>query len=472
VLPPHWPLTPTTWFRPALGGWLFLVLWLLFPAAGSAGGDKPGGEPPFEKRTTAELIDELQEESEQGVGTHATAWVSGFLPLDEEPEFRGGILGSREPATSAVLRELVWRGVAALPDLLQHIDDRRPTKLVITHTGGFGSMWFSDEYDPRYAEPKKVPSNTNTGLEKSDGFEKRNDWERRYTIRVGDLCFVAVGQIVNRGLSVVRYQPTLCIVINSPVETPALARAVRKDWAGLTAEQHRQSLSQDALSKYPSATRSALKRLLFYYPREGEALALKLLARPLYDDDALWTFIEERLVTEDEPDKWKALIDQLGRERGPAATAALPFRLHGIYLEPPFERTKKFLQGQERARKILARFYPDYDPSTPPFINAASAREQQELVGSLGKHRTKEIDDAVYRGFQAAVQPAAGALEDREDADVLACACMGRLLGKGHDDEFRAWLRKRIRAVEALPEKSAGRRVLELLGDCAKDLMK
>ena len=221
----------------------------------------------LDKLTVDELIAKLQEESEQGIGTHATAWASGFIAIDEEPQFRGGIIGSVKPATSPVLREIVRRGVNALPKLLEHVDDKRPTKLVIKHDGGIGGMWHSDEFHSRYADPKKWPPKINTRLEKSDGFEKGKEFEARYTIRVGDLCFVALGQIVNRGLHVVRYQPSACIVINSPVITSALAEAVRKDWSGLTADQHKHSLNDDANSKFPYATSAALKRLLFYYPR-------------------------------------------------------------------------------------------------------------------------------------------------------------------------------------------------------------
>jgi hypothetical protein len=295
--------------------------------------DKAGPDSLLDKLTTEELIGKLQEEAAQGIGTHATAWASGFIAIDEEPQFRGGILGSEKPAASPVLRELVRRGVSALPKLLEHIDDKRPAKLVIEHNGG--AMWHSDEYHPRYADPKKLSAKVNSdkGL-----FGENAKLETKYTVRVGDLCFVAVGQIVNRGLSVVRYQPTACIVLNSPVHNPTLAEAIRKDWSGLTADQHKQSLTQDAYSKHPFATAAAVKRLLFYYPKDGERLALKLLARPLYSDDAVWTFVVE-LVKEGDSARWNALVKEFGRKHGNAAAAAVPFRLHWIYWVTSSART-------------------------------------------------------------------------------------------------------------------------------------
>src|SRR5260370_38661669 len=88
-------------------------------------------------------------------------------------------------------------------------------------------IWHSDEYSSRHREAGRQPAGVNT-----------RDRERsidRYTLRVGDLCYVAIGQIVNRHLSALRYQPTLCLVINSPVGTPALADVVRKEWTARTA---------------------------------------------------------------------------------------------------------------------------------------------------------------------------------------------------------------------------------------------
>jgi hypothetical protein len=177
-----------------------------------------------------ELIDGLQDEESEGLGTHSAAWADGFLASDEEPRFRGGILGSAKPNISPVMKGLVRRGVSALPHLMDHLADCRPTRLFIKRFGGFGGMWHSDEYDPRYADKGKQPP----GVNKGHRDDRRTVLE--YRVRVGDLCYVAIGQIVNRRFNVVRYQPSACIVINSPVESPSLTAAVRTDWGGLTAE--------------------------------------------------------------------------------------------------------------------------------------------------------------------------------------------------------------------------------------------
>ncbi len=57
---------------------------------------------------------------------------------------------------------------------------------------------------------------------------------RKHTVTVGDLCWVALGQIVNRRFDAVRYQPTAIIIVSSPTLSPTLCKQVRADWANLT----------------------------------------------------------------------------------------------------------------------------------------------------------------------------------------------------------------------------------------------
>ncbi|HTE21367.1 MAG TPA: hypothetical protein VK689_23635, partial [Armatimonadota bacterium] len=235
-----------------------------------------------------ELIGRLQQESQEGRGTHSTAWASGFLPLDEEARFGGGILGSARPHKSATLTELVKCGVVALPALIQHLTDPRPTKLTVGK--GFMGRWFSDEYEPRHRDPRRQPPGVNkeslgTGVSREREFET-------YTLRVGDLCYVAVGQIVNRRLEAVRYQPSMCLVVNSPVQDLTLAEAVKADWAGLTAKEHARSLYRDAFDPTnPAAAPGALDHLLYYYPATGHSLAVKLLNRPLFNTTSALDFL-------------------------------------------------------------------------------------------------------------------------------------------------------------------------------------
>ena len=120
-----------------------------------------------EDQTVAELIDRLVDVSDEGIGTHSTAWVSGFIATDEESLFRGGFLGSKPPVVKPVMRELVRRGVTALPELLDHVTDQRSTQLKVGKSKGvfFSARCHSDEYHFRFDDPKKQPGGVNTGLE-------------------------------------------------------------------------------------------------------------------------------------------------------------------------------------------------------------------------------------------------------------------------------------------------------------------
>jgi hypothetical protein len=108
-----------------------------------------------------------------------------------------------------------------------------------------------------------------------------------YVIKVGDVCFTLVGQIINRRLSAARYQPTGILIVNSPIETPELAAALREDWTGLTPVDHRADLiedirAQDKVFLYGAA----FVRLRFYYPDAYLALTGDDLAkRKLFEAD-------------------------------------------------------------------------------------------------------------------------------------------------------------------------------------------
>jgi hypothetical protein len=459
------------------GGWLapWFSTGLADPQVGSATNTKksrPQAGFDLEKLQTLDLIEKLQEESNQEDNSPSARWVSGFMVIDGAPAIPEGIPDPNKPWVSPIMRELVRRGTAALPVLIDHLDDDRPTKLFVIHKSVSGGMWQSDEYVPRHVDSRNHPPGINTGrhlpgtnrgLRRIEGFDLTQPFEIRYTVRVGDLCYIAFGQIVNRSFSFVRYQPTDCIVINSPVHTPALVAAVKQDWSGLTVGGHKLSLSQDALVKYPyDVSAPAVVRLLFYYPNDGESVALKLLARPIYSTPVVLDFIQ-RLVQEDNSAKWKAMIEKFRFEHGQASADAIPFRLHWVYWMAKNMRNRDFMEGNNRAFKILTQFYPDYRLDTPTFVNAADPQEQHELIARLARSSSEKIDQAVYRVYQSISANARSDDRQNQELDFLAFDCMSRLLEKGHGQEFRAYVLSRIRDVEALPEKSEGRRSLDSL---------
>ena len=178
--------------------------------------------------------------------------------------------------------ELVRRGPVALPELLKHLSDARPTTLEVGNkpkesssnqvgVDTFMFTLFSDEYDPRVIGGQAGKTFPNS-LEKA--------FQGRYTIKVGDVCFALIGQIVNRQLYAARYQPSGGLVVNSPVEVPALAAQVLNDWQNVDADALRAFFIADirAAAK-PNAeaftrdrVNGALARLRLYFPDAYGAL--------------------------------------------------------------------------------------------------------------------------------------------------------------------------------------------------------
>lgn len=214
---------------------------------------------------TANLIDDLVDIGAQAPGLHSTALVRAFIADNSPSEFAGGVIGSVAPKSFPQMTELVRRGVSSLPLLIQHLDDTRPTKLTV---GGdfFMFRYFSDEYDSKTSARR----GGRAGLEKN--------FDGNYTVRVGDVCYALIGQIVNRDLLPIRYQPSAGLVVNSPIEAPVLIEEVKRDWGGIDATEHKASLLADAragsdLWKYGPA----LRRLRFYYPDEYRKQAVGAL---------------------------------------------------------------------------------------------------------------------------------------------------------------------------------------------------
>lgn len=208
--------------------------------------------------------------------------------------------GKRVPPSPIVV-ELIARGLDSVPLLLEHLTDARPTRCLQTVRFMIGGpVGFADQYDARdrsrrLARDKSsrdrdvaAPTRSATpGVNRIGDDDLRPIPGETYTLRVGDLCYYCLGQIVNRHLWPVgggtHYIRTM--TINSPVEFPALAVAACADWGRLTAAEHCASLLADAQqddTPVPfQAGEPGLCRLLFYYPSEGIMEAERRLSEPL-----------------------------------------------------------------------------------------------------------------------------------------------------------------------------------------------
>jgi hypothetical protein len=239
-----------------------------------------GSEKDLSRKSVAELIDDLTAIDSQSPGINSATFYQGFIADNSPAPFHGGVLGFAAPKVPPQLSELVRRGASALPELIKHLDDKRPTKLEVGNKPSgkrigvdvFMFSYFSNEYDPR----------TRTWSDLGHGTMGK-DFKGTYTVQVADVCYVLIGQIVNRRLWAVRYQPSAELVVNSPIEAPVLAEKVRSDWGATDAEALRNSLLEVmhfvALPKGVTwadytvrFVNPVLARLGFYFPDTYRAL--------------------------------------------------------------------------------------------------------------------------------------------------------------------------------------------------------
>jgi hypothetical protein len=219
-------------------------------------------ESDLRSKTCAQLIDDLQNLESPTAGLHPTAWVSQFLAEETEPQFGGGIIGSQRPVVFAPMRELVVRGAAAIPEILRHLDDARPTKLEIREENHISWARICNAYNNRPLRGRTTYKNIEESL------------ELPYRVLVGDVCLVILGQITNRPQVGVRYKPSGGVLISSPVKFPEIVACAREDWKDFSAADLCALLLDDIpQSKFEQEEDGAVRRIRFYFPgRISEAI--------------------------------------------------------------------------------------------------------------------------------------------------------------------------------------------------------
>jgi hypothetical protein len=239
----------------------------------------------YSSASVTELIDDLTQIDSPSPGIDGAAVYDGFIADSSPGSFQVGIIGVPPPNVPPQMSELARRGAAALPELIKHLDDKRPTRFEVGNkpsgrqvgVDAFMFMYFSDEYDPR------VPHWFDQAESKHGPKPMEEAFSGRYKVKVADVCYVLIGQIVNRRLLAVRYQPSGGLVVNSPIEAPALVEKVRNDWGGTDSEILRESLLQDIrATNYPKGisraeygdrfVKPAFARLRLYFPDVYKAL--------------------------------------------------------------------------------------------------------------------------------------------------------------------------------------------------------
>ena len=222
------------------------------------------------------LIRELADVQDPDFGMSATLSGLAFAPLPDQARFQMGLVTNHRIKPSVAFRSLVEIGPVALPFLVESLGDKTPTKLKIEAEGMmvFGSNVTGNALN---RAEERVLSEEVVADDDAD-----DDRPGSYTLKVGDVCFVAIGQIVGRPYFAVCYQPTAMVVVNSPVERKGLRERVRALW--LSNDPTRKLLdsllidyategvfngkSLDAWGEGSDIQIQAAMRLLYYFPAE------------------------------------------------------------------------------------------------------------------------------------------------------------------------------------------------------------
>ena len=227
-----------------------------------------------------------------------------FIGIQAVPGGAGADLCENRAGVTPVVCELVRRGTRSLPGLLAHLEDGRSTKqygwyrensgFLVNHEGAMSS---ADPKALRRLGALVFPFLHQAGVDlrhfdkikrrETEQEEEVEGW--RYTMKVGDLCYFSIGQIVNRPLHVISPSRRGGIAIHSPVHTSEVARNCRQTWGSLVdPETHKQSLINDGFDSRSSiAPLFALTRLHFYYPEEGEQRIVDHIRKPFLSEAGL-----------------------------------------------------------------------------------------------------------------------------------------------------------------------------------------
>ena len=185
----------------------FILIFLAFPVRSD--------EKPAQAREILALIDKLTTVAHPDVGYSGSVNGESFVPLDAEGNVHGMLMFQEPSVRSDVLTAIVKAGAPAVPHLLAHLDDNRVSRVWIQ--GGIGGIMLGDEPDRNRRTNKPIQID-----EKKLGKPTSDDKEGGHQLTVGDLCYVALGQILNRRYVAVKYVPSLMVHGELPTRTPAL----------------------------------------------------------------------------------------------------------------------------------------------------------------------------------------------------------------------------------------------------------
>lgn len=358
------------------------------------------------------LIDQFADVTEQDAAHFGTFLDGTFPPFNYH---RGllFILGRDEPAMLPAMMALVKHGPRSVPFLVQHLDDARPTQ--ITLTPGFGGFH----------------------LRLRTGAFKRSRM-KEYTVKVGDLCLVTLGHIVNRPYTPVRHQGKSDPILTPITEMKRLREELTREWGKLTAESFRVSLLRDLDSDQDDIRQGAAVRLVYYFPTDHEAAVLKQLARPTYSYSGAYDFIYGNLYPAKNARERKELLDAYVAREGVQYRAGVRWLLYRDLKEQEDDEAKRLskrLPNPPRARQCLIDVFDapaNVKSSDRPNAQPLDDLAQAELIQTLLYDRSERLDRYVLE------------LLTKTDDEYLPLYCLDRLVGRGYDAEIDAYLKREL----------------------------
>jgi HEAT repeat protein len=247
------------------------------------------------------LIAKLAEIKDPDFGMSATLTGDALAPVSGQERAGMMVLTDHGIKTSDAFRSLVAMGPEALPYLLSALEDKTPTRLKAGLSFATTFIGGSDVTgNPLNSSERRIVSREAV---QDDNDDEAGMLQGPYTLKVGDVCFVAIGQIVGRPYRAASYIPSAMVSINSPVATKDLRDRVRAIWSSddparklldsLLIDYATEGLyngkSFDTWHEGSDRQIQAALRLLYYFPKETAPLIAGRLrsfdVRQYPDDD-------------------------------------------------------------------------------------------------------------------------------------------------------------------------------------------
>ncbi|MBS1703805.1 MAG: hypothetical protein JST12_19225 [Armatimonadetes bacterium] len=229
------------------------------------------------------------------------------------------------------------------------------------------------------------------------------------------------------------------------MQVPALAKAVRTDWSGLTETDYRDHLINDIHQNRGILVGNAFDLLAHFFPKDAEDLAVKMLNRPLYDDSAVYDLIGNELIETDDPLEWRQHIGAFKRRQSALLASLIPFCLFN------------YNSNKEIERQILRKIYPDFNPIYTPMPPATTLDETLDLLRSIEGIHSESVDKAVQGVFQRTLDFHVSSSDQdifqsgQTYKDLISLEAVKRMVGKGFDSGYLNYFKLRVRSMSANP---------------------